>query len=456
MSPQDWSEQAADVVAELYARIPENQPRPRLEPTRLASQYLGHPQKNYGVIHITGTNGKTTTARIIERILREMGIRTGRLTSPHLISINERISIDGEPISDEVLVLAYREAAPLLELADEQLLSQGEAPLTFFEAFTALAFQIFSDAPVEVVVLEVGMGGEWDSTNVADADVAVFTSIDLDHQKSLGATVREIAATKAGIIKEKSLVVSSPQQPEAAAEILARARPDQHWVSGKGFGFSDAMVDGSGTRFSVKGLAADYPQLWMPILGDHQAENAATAIAAVEAFMGAATQPINDEVLRAALADTTSPGRLQLVSREPLVVLDGAHNPAGARALNLAWRQYLAAPKTVGLLGMLEDKNVVETVRELSEIFDSVIVTQAETPRAMPAEALAEVVRRELGLPVLVEPDLEQAWMQVRQNAAATEAAVLVTGSLYLTGNVLAMVQAEAERDLEGDGYETD
>lgn len=456
MNSQDWSVQAAEVVAELYARIPESQPRPRLEPTRLATEYLGYPQKNYGVIHITGTNGKTTTARIIERILRELGIRTGRLTSPHLISVNERISIDGEPVSDEVLVLAYREAGPLLELADELLRSKGEAPLTFFEAFTALAFQIFSDAPVEVLVLEVGMGGEWDSTNVADADVAVFTAIDLDHQKSLGATVREIAATKAGIIKEKSIVVSSPQQPEAAAEILARANPERHWVSGETFGFHDAKVDGGGTRFSVRGLATDYPQLWMPILGGHQAENAATAIAAVEAFLGAATQPLNDEVLRVALADTTSPGRMQVISREPLVVLDGAHNPAGARALGVAWGEYLSAPKTVGLLGMLEDKNVVDTVRELSGIFESFVVSQPHSPRAMPAAELAQVVERELGLQVFVEPELERAWARAREIAHSTQSALLVTGSLYLTGNVLAMVQAEAERELEAEDYETD
>ncbi|MGA1507942.1 MAG: bifunctional folylpolyglutamate synthase/dihydrofolate synthase, partial [Aquiluna sp.] len=179
------AERMAEVVQELYARKPENQMRPRLEPTRLAVELMGNPQHAYPVIHLTGTNGKTSTARIIERILREMGLKTGRVTSPHLISFNERISLDGDPVSDELFVENYEQNKPLLDLIDAQLAEQAEAPLTFFEAFTALSFQLFADAPIDVLVLEVGIGGEWDSTNVADGDVAVFTPIDLDHTKTL-------------------------------------------------------------------------------------------------------------------------------------------------------------------------------------------------------------------------------------------------------------------------------
>ena len=456
MSNRNWAEAAQAVVAELYGRIPESQPRPRLEPTMLATQYLGMPQHNYGVIHITGTNGKTSTARIAERILRELGLRTGRLTSPHLVSINERVSLDGEPISDETLVLAYEEAAPLLALADEELIARGEAPLTFFEAFTALALQIFSDAPIDVAILEVGMGGEWDSTNVADADVAVFTAIDLDHQKSLGNTVVEIATTKAGIIKSESLVVSSPQLPQVTEVLKAKSQFATPYLSGAEFSVTRCVVDGIGTRFSYQGLTGNYENLWMPILGAHQAENAATAIAAVEAFIGAGKQPINEEVLRSALADATSPGRLQVLSREPLVVLDGAHNAAGARSLAKAWRDYLGAPPTIGVISMLQDKNVADTLQEFMGLFESVIVTQADSPRAMSASELAKLVEGLLGDRVTVEANLQNAWKLANELAKERDCAVLVTGSLYLTGNVLALHQAANENQLESEDYEED
>lgn len=453
---KDWSADLAEVVEKLYARIPENQPRPRLEPTLLATRYLGLPQENYGVIHITGTNGKTSTARIAERILRELGLRTGRLTSPHLVHINERISIDGEPISDEALVLAYEEAAPLLALADAELVARGEQPLTFFEAFTALALQVFSDAPVDVAVLEVGMGGEWDSTNVADADVAVFTAIDLDHQKSLGDTVEQIAATKAGIIKPDSIVVSSKQHDAAAAVIRAKTLLSQPYFAGEGFTVDAVSTDGFGTRFSYRGLSANYDHLWMPILGAHQAENAATAIAAVEAFLGAGSQPLHDEVLRSALADATSPGRLQVLSKEPLVVIDGAHNPAGARALARAWREDLKAPETLGLISILEDKNVAETLAELKGVFSTVVVTQADTPRAMPVSDLAAQVREQLLLEPVVVAEVSEAWRLAQEIAVERQLSLLVTGSLYLTGNVLALTQRAWNAEAESDDYEED
>ena len=212
-----------EVLDSLYARQPENQIRPRLEPTRRLVEYMGSPQENFKIVHITGTNGKTSTARIIERLLREHGLRTGRLTSPHLVHFNERIALDGEAVSDQRIIDAFEENESLMDLVDSELEEQGEPPLTFFEAMTALAFHIFSDAPIDVLVLEVGIGGEWDATNVADADVAVFTTIALDHQKTLGNTVEEIANTKSGIIKPKSIVVSSTQQKSVESILRARA-----------------------------------------------------------------------------------------------------------------------------------------------------------------------------------------------------------------------------------------
>ncbi|MEY3614096.1 MAG: hypothetical protein RL752_4 [Actinomycetota bacterium] len=433
------------ILAELYARQPEQHIRPRLEPTARLVGLMGDPQKNYGIIHITGTNGKTSTSRIIERILREHGLRTGRLTSPHLVSFNERIALDGDPVSDEMLVETYRDNKPLLDLVDQQLVAEGHQPLTFFEAFTALAFQLFSDAPVDVLVLEVGMGGEWDATNVADADVAVFTAIDLDHQKSLGNTVEEIATTKAGIIKDKSLVVSSPQY-QGVVEVL-QSRSDNLRLSGRDFQYGDVIADGFGTRFSVRGLAGDYPQVWMPIIGFHQAQNAATAIAAVELFLGEGSRPIADEVLRAALADAVSPGRLQVVSKDPLVVLDGAHNPAGMASLTAALDLSFNSPKTLGLVAMLADKDLSGTIAEMAKAFDQVVCTQPVSPRGLPAAELAQICE-DYGIEVLaVEPSVSAAYKLANRLAAEEKAALFVTGSLYLIGDVLKYIQDQRMDD---------
>lgn len=429
------------VLAELYARQPENQVRPRLEPTRRAVQILGDPQTNYRIIHLTGTNGKTSTARIIERILREHGLRTGRLTSPHLIHFNERIALDGEMVSDEVFVEAYLEAKPLLEIVDAQLVAEGEARLTFFEAMTAVAFQIFSDAPIDVLVLEVGMGGEWDSTNVADADVAVFTPIDLDHQKSLGNTIAEIAATKAGIIKSESLIVSSPQHPEAEEVLRERG---QVLFSGQDFGVTDISPDGFGIRFSVQGIAGEYPHVWMPMLGSHQAQNAATAIAAVELFLGGGQRSIADEVLRQALADTVSPGRLHVIEKDPLVILDGAHNPHGIRSLREALSFHFPGRELIGVVATLADKDWLESAREFAQTFNRIIITQAPGPRALSAQEFATAFA-DLDIEILdVVPSAIEA-VELLRGALGDSSVGIVTGSLYMVGEVLASVRENSE-----------
>ena len=436
------SDRMAQVVQELYARKPENQMRPRLEPTRLAVEIMGNPQQAYPVIHLTGTNGKTSTARIIERILREMGLKTGRVTSPHLISFNERISLDGDPVSDELFVENYEQNKPLLELVDGRLAEQSEAPLTFFEAFTALSFQLFADAPIDVLILEVGIGGEWDSTNVADGDVAVFTAIDLDHTKTLGDTVEEIAQTKAGIIKEKSVVVSSAQWESVAEIIKSRSKQESHFA-GDSFELLGAQPDGYGTRFSVRGIAGQYPDLWMPIIGEHQAENAATAIAAVEMFLGG--RAIADEILRSALADSLSPGRLQVVAKEPLIVLDGAHNPAGLRSLKRSIQWHFKPERSIAVVAMLADKDIAAAAAELAEAFDELIVTQVEGPRALAASELAEAIREKGGKVIAVEESIPEAYAMASRLVG--EDAMFVTGSLYLVGAVLEMLQEELNEE---------
>lgn len=432
------------VLDELYSRKPEHQMRPRLEPTRIACEVLGNPQFNYPVIHITGTNGKTSTARIIERILRELGLKTGRLTSPHLVRFNERISLDGEPISDERFLETYLETKPILELVDQKLLGMGEQPLTFFEAMTAISFQIFSDAPVDVLVLEVGIGGEWDSTNVANADVAVFTAIDLDHTKQLGNTVEEIASTKAGIIKEKSVVISSPQK-SSVTEVLRSRSSGEFFLAGQDFDLLDCSAEGFGTRFSVTGTVGNYPSLWMPIIGFHQAENAATAIAAVEQFLGG--RAIADEYLRVAIADAVSPGRLQVISKNPLIVLDGAHNPAGIASLRNAIIEHFDNPDRIGLVAMVADKDIESAAKQFAEIFPRVVVTQLTGERVLPAEDLASKIVTYGGSVISTIPEVSKALQFAKSTAETEDIALFVTGSLYLIGAVLGELQIDDDEE---------
>jgi dihydrofolate synthase/folylpolyglutamate synthase len=431
-------------LEELYARKPEHQMRPRLEPTRLACEMLGNPQKNYPIIHITGTNGKTSTARMIERILRELGLKTGRMTSPHLVRFNERISLDGSPIDDERFLETYGETKPLLELVDARLAQQGEQPLTFFEAMTAIAFQIFSDAPVDVLVLEVGIGGEWDSTNVADGDVSVFTAIDLDHTKVLGDKVEEIAVTKSGIIKDKSIVVSSPQLP-SVIEILRNKTSQEIFVAGESFSLLSVSAEGMGTRFSVRGSAGNYPDLWMPIIGSHQAENAATAIVAVEQFLGGRT--IADEYLRMAMADVVSPGRLQVVSKEPLIILDGAHNPAGLRSLQSAMSEHFQDVERIGLVALLSDKDVDTLAKQFAELFPAVVVTEVSGPRSFSAQELSAKITSHGGNVLGSFDSVAKAFQEARFMAEQADSALFVTGSLYLIGAVLAELQKDDDEE---------
>lgn len=444
-----WAEKAQFVEDELVKRIPENKLRPRLEPTRRAVELLGEPQKAYRVIHVTGTNGKTSTTRFIERILREHGLRTGRFTSPHLVSLNERIALDGEPVSNEQLYSVYNDIAPILDLVDQELEAAGDTKLTFFEALAVLGFAVFADAPVDVLVLEVGMGGEWDSTNVADGDVAVFTPIDLDHTERLGNTIAEIAATKSGIIKPEAIVVSSKQSLDALEVLQKKAASLENplLVAGEAFEVLASSIDGRGQRISVRGLAGNYENLYLPLLGAYQAENLALAIAAVESFLGGGTRAINDEILRIAVADASSPGRLQVVSREPLTIIDAAHNPHGASSLATALGDYFDSPKTVGVVGVLADKDAEGVVAALSKVLDQLIVTQSSSPRALPAAELAAIANRYFTDSQISVADNLSLALELAHGLVADEGAILITGSVSMAGDFLKLIREDDDEE---------
>ena len=444
-----WESKAAFVLEELMKRVPENKIRPRLEPTRRAVELLGDPQRSYRVIHITGTNGKTSTTRFIERILREHGLRTGRFTSPHLLKFTERMAIDGEPVSDEVLYSVYVDIEPILEMVDQELAAQSEAPLTFFEALSVLAFAVFADAPVDVLVLEVGMGGAWDSTNVADGDVAVFTPIGLDHMDRLGNTISEIAETKSGIIKPGSLVVSSNQTADAL-QVLKRVsgeKAEGHFLLGEDFSVEFHEATSTGQRVMVSGLAGRYGPYEAPVFGIHQSTNLAVAIAAVEAFLGGGQVPIADDVLRSAVADLSSPGRLQLVRTDPAILLDGAHNPAGAKTLATSLMSEFSEKPLVGLLAVLSDKDVAGVVSELSGCFQNVVATSSSSNRSLDAQALEAIAKDHSGAFTESAPNVISGLERARSIAREIDGMVVVTGSISLVGDVLQILQEESDAE---------
>ncbi|HXR44564.1 MAG TPA: folylpolyglutamate synthase/dihydrofolate synthase family protein [Pseudolysinimonas sp.] len=449
MSDDDaaFQAQADAAYAELLARVGEAAPQPRLEPTRRAAELLGDPQRSAPVVHITGTNGKTSTRRMIASLLQASGLRTGLLTSPHLVRINERIVIDGEPVSNEAFARNWDDIRPYLLIVDAELTANGEETLTFFEALTVLAFAVFADAPVDVIVLEVGMGGEWDSTNVADGQVAVFTPIALDHQARLGNTVAEIARTKAGIIKPAASVVTAMQPLEALDELRIAAERDEASLAVErvDFALESTTVAVGGQVIDVRGRAGEYRGIYLPLYGDHQAQNAAVAIAAVESFLGDGTIPLALDVVTQGMAETTSPGRLQLIGIEPTVIVDAAHNPHGAAALAAAVSEYFDFDEIALVLGILRDKDAHGIVEELAPVATRFLVTESASDRALPAEELAELVAQVTGQDAVdVFDDRDDAFAAARAWAEeAPRRAVLVAGSITLVGEAMELAEAE-------------
>ena len=431
--------------AEILARVGESKPTPDLYPMQLASELLGDPQNAYPVIHLTGTNGKTSTARIVERILREHGLRTGRFTSPHLVDITERISIDGEPLEPVLFAEYWDQISPILEIADSRLEEMGKPKITFFEAVTLLAFQAFADTPVDVAVIEVGMGGEWDATNIVNSQVAVFSQIALDHTKQLGSTISEVAKTKSGIIKPDSIVVTQAQTPEAEFQIKNKLIEGQRIFSeGSDYRLISSTPENGGYRFSFETNLVGYQNLFLPLAGEYQLSNAMLAVSACEAFLGGGEVAISEPILHSALADATSPGRLQVFQKEPLTILDAAHNPAGAKTLKDSLSNYFQIERCVMVLGTMADKDYPKILETLKPIIHRLVLTEAESDRAVSSDALAEVA-------AALEIDFEQvegselAFQYGTDIALEEDLPVVVTGSIALLGELLKKQRMEAE-----------
>ncbi|KAK1179233.1 bifunctional folylpolyglutamate synthase/dihydrofolate synthase [Streptomyces sp. NBS 14/10] len=429
-----------EVETELAGRWPETKLDPSLVRVEALMDILGSPQRAYPSIHITGTNGKTSTARMIESLLGAFELRTGRYTSPHVQSITERISLDGAPISAERFIETYRDIKPYIDMVD----ASQEHRLSFFEVLTAMAYAAFADAPVDIAVVEVGMGGVWDATNVIDAGVAVIMPISLDHTDRLGTTPEEIAAEKSGIVKQDSTVVLAQQPLEAASVVLKRAVEVDATVAREGmeFGVLSREVAVGGQLLTLRGLGGEYPEVFLPLYGAHQAHNAAVALAAVEAFFGVGSEharTLDLETVRTAFASVTSPGRLEVVRRSPTVVLDAAHNPAGARAAAEAVTEAFGFSRLIGVVGASGDKDVRGLLEAFEPIFAEVVITRNSTQRAMDADELAAIAVEVFGVDrVQVEPRLddalEAAITLAEEEGEYSGAGVLVAGSVITVG----------------------
>ena len=390
ISPEDQSRIDA-IEQALLARWPETRIEPTLDRIAALVDILGSPQLTYPTIHIGGTNGKTTTSRMIDSLLFEMGLRTGRFTSPHLESYLERIAINTQPIDAKALIFSFNDISAYLDLMDTKF----EHPISFFEAITALAFAAFAEHPIDVGVIEVGMGGLWDATNVVDADVSVIMPIGLDHTEYLGETLTEIAQTKAGIIKEGGFVVLAQQEPECAVELLKQAALVGADVAREGIEYSviSRSIAVGGQLLTIQGAKDVYTDIFIPLHGKHQASNAAAALVAVEAFFG--DQELDIEAVRAGFANVTSPGRCEVVHRDPTIILDAAHNPHGASALADTIQSEFTFDDVIGIFAPMGDKDVRGILLELEQVMDSIIVTANTSSRAMKVNEL-ELIAAEI------------------------------------------------------------
>lgn len=432
----------AELVRQLTSRWPEHRVAPSLGRISALMELLGDPQRAMPVIQVAGTNGKGSTAIMIETLLRAAGLRTGRFASPHLVDVRERITIDGESISQERFDEVWADIEPYVTMVDEQKIDGVD--MTFFEVITGMAYAAFADAPVDVAVMEVGLGGRWDATSVADARVAVLAPIGLDHTHILGDTIEAIAGEKSGIIKSGGVAVFAGQDPAAAKVLLERALDQGVQVKAEGpdFGVIDRQLAVGGQLLRIETTGGPVGDVFLPIFGEHMARNAALAVAAVEAFLGG--QPLNAEIIVEGLGAVEAPARMQMVRSAPPIVVDTAHNPQAARVTIDALTESFDFAPVIGVVAMMNDKDASGVLEIFSERMDQVVITKASSsPRARSVDdlaALAETVWRtdQVHRASTMAEALDLAVMLA--DTAAGPAGVLVAGSVIAAGEALELL----------------
>ncbi len=449
ISPEDQSRIDA-IEQALLARWPETRIEPTLDRIAALVDILGSPQLTYPTIHVGGTNGKTTTSRMIDSLLFEMGLRTGRFTSPHLESYLERIAINTQPIDAKELIFSFNDISAYLDLMDTKF----EHPISFFEAITALAFAAFAEHPIDVGIIEVGMGGLWDATNVVNADVSVIMPIGLDHTEYLGETLSEIAQTKAGIIKEGGFVVLAQQEPECAVELLKQAALVGADVAREGIEYSviSRSIAVGGQLLTIQGTKEIYTDIFIPLHGKHQASNAAAALIAVEAFFG--DQDLDIEAVRAGFANVISPGRCEVVHRDPTIILDAAHNPHGASALADTIQSEFTFDDVIGIFAPMGDKDVRGILLELEQVMDSVIVTANTSPRAMKISELELIAAEIFGSDRVFSADtlteaIDKAVRDSIRPLSEDTIGILITGSVVTAGEARTILRKKFAKEVK-------
>ena len=440
------------IEAALLARWPENRIAPTLERIQALVDALGSPQLSYPTIHIGGTNGKTTTSRMVDSLLFSMGLRTGRFTSPHLETYRERIAINGEPIDPKDLIFTYNDIAAYFDFID----SKFDNPVSFFEAVTALAFAAFAEHPIDIGIIEVGMGGEWDATNVVKADVSIITPIGLDHMEYLGNTLTEIASTKAGIIKEGGFAVLSQQEPEVAVELLRKAAEVGADVAREGVEYSviSRAVAIGGQLLTIQGLKGVYDEIFIPLHGKHQASNAAAALVAVEVFFG--ENDLDLDAVREGFAQVKSPGRCEVIHRDPTIILDAAHNPHGSIALQQTLDSEFTFDEIIGVVGVMGDKDARGILVNFEKFMDSIIVTKNSSHRAMEVSDLEMLAIEIFGADRVhsspnLEAAIEKALKDTIRPLSDESLGIVVTGSVVTVGEARTYVNNKFARKETGE-----
>ncbi len=440
-------EKFIQIMKVLDAKWPESKIEPSLDRIKALVDILGAPQDTFRSFHIAGTIGKTSTSRMIDSLLQAFELRTGRFTSPHLESPLERISLNGTPITPTFFNYTYNDIASYIDLIDERSDSKG-IPLSYFEVMTAIAFAAFADAPIDVAVLEAGMGGEWDATNVVSSDVAVMMPIGLDHQEYLGETIAEIAETKAGIFESGKPVVMAHQEMEAA-QVLMRKAAEMEAIplrEGLDFGIEKRSLAVGGQLLTIQGIGGTYEEIFLPLHGRHQGSNAAVALVTLEAFLGGGSNALDSDVIREGFANASSPGRLEIMRRNPTVMIDAAHNAHGAIALSQALAEEFTFDRVIAVVAILGDKDVVKFLNELSKVADEIIVTRNSSPRAMPIEYLKRIAVDifEEGA-VSAAPSIAAAIQEAVEKASQPNVSigVLVTGSVVTAGAARALLKRD-------------
>lgn len=426
-------------VAGLKARGPGRMVPDLTRITRLA-ELLGDPQQSVPSVHVTGTNGKTSTTRMIAALLGASGLHAGTYTSPHLQSVRERFTVAGSMIGEQRLADLYADVTPLADLVDtEQAVAGSDDRVTYFEMLTAMAYWFFADEPVDVAVVEVGMGGRWDATNLLRGDVAVLTPIAVDHVQ-LGRTPAETAIEKAGIIKPGSVVVVADQDPDVMI-VIEQAAEDVGagpvLIAGEDHELVDLELGVGGQQLTIRVGERVIRDIFLPLFGAHQADNAVTALAAVAALLGDTFSDLTDELIRRGFLTVTSPGRLEVVNREPTVILDGAHNPHGAVTAAAALTTAFDFGQVILVMGCMDDKDAKGILTPFAEIANHVIVTTAQGPRASASVEKLAAIGAEIwgGTGVAVEGaiDIAEA-LDLAHGLARPGDGILVTGSLYAVG----------------------